>query len=150
MSTALNRDKWIPWYFVLFFAVVASVNAVMVTLAIRSYSGTVTEHPYEKGLAYNQVIAAADAQEKLGWKSEIGYEGGMLNFVLRDKAGARLTPTQAVASITRPTARGMDFTLPLKSAATPVTFPAHGVWEVRVDAEYDGHRYQHTRRIVVP
>lgn len=74
MSALTKRDKLIPWYFVLFFVVIGAVNAVMVTLAVRTHTGTVTDHPYEKGLAYNKVVDAANAQEKLGWKSDIRFE----------------------------------------------------------------------------
>lgn len=150
MSTVLKRDKWIPWYFVLFFVVVAAVNAVMVTLALRSYSGTVTDHPYEKGLAYNKVVAAANEQDALGWKAGILYKQGKLHYVLQDKNGIVLKPDMVEASISRPTQRGLDFALPLAGEATQVDFPEKGVWEVRVDALYQGKHHQHMQRIVVP
>ena len=120
MSTLQQRDKWIPWYFVLFFVVVAAVNAVMVTLAVRTHTGTVTDHPYEKGLAYNQVVDAANAQDKLGWKSDIRFEHpspseggsasirGTLHVTLRDRSGHTLTPEKATATFTRPTQAGHD------------------------------------------
>lgn len=151
MSTIMEkRDRIIPWYFVMFFVVIAAVNAVMVTLAIRTHTGTVTEHPYEKGLAYNQTISAEEQQEKLGWKGTIIYENGMLDFTLLDKNRATISPEKATATITRPTQAGMDFTLPLNAQKTPITFPARGLWEVRVDAVSNGVHYQQSKRIVVP
>jgi nitrogen fixation protein FixH len=136
-------------YFVAFFGLIAAVNAAMVTMAIRTHSGVVTEHPYEKGLAYNTVVRAEEAQEALGWKASVSHEKGMLKFVLRDKQGAVLAPEKAVATVTRPTQSGMDFSVTLTGEATPITFPAQGLWEVRGDATHGGTSFQKSQRIVV-
>ena len=141
--------KRVGWYFVAFFGLIAAVNAVMMTLAIRTHSGIVTEHPYEKGLAYNQVVAAKQKQEALGWKGSINYKNGLLSFDLHDKNNNIITPEKTTAIITRPTQQGMDFTVELKGAKTPVSFPENGLWEVRVDAEHEGVHYQQSKRIVV-
>ncbi len=142
-----GRRVW--WYFVAFFGLVVSVNAVMVTLAIRTHSGIVTEHPYEKGLAYNQVVEAEKQQEALGWKGIINYKNNALFFDLRDQNNQAITPERTTATITRPTQQGMDFTIELKNTETPVDFPAKGLWEVRVDAVHEGVHYQQSKRIVV-
>ncbi len=148
MSTLSRRDRLIPWYFVLFFVVIATVDGVMVTLAVRTHTGIVTEHPYEKGLAYNQVVAAANAQEKLGWKSDIAYRDGTLHFTLNDRTGAPLHPQKAAATFTRPTQAGHDFTVTLQGTDTPVTLPEPGLWEVRIDTTTQDVHYQKTQRIV--
>lgn len=143
-----GRRVW--WYFVAFFGVIAAVNATMVTIAIRTHSGVVTEHPYEKGLAYNAVVDAEKKQEALGWKSRITYENAALHFTVWDKNNQPLTPDSAKATITRPTQQGMDFKSDLTGESTPITFPAPGLWEVRVDAVHAGAHYQQSQRIVVP
>ncbi len=61
--------------FIGFFVVVASVNAVMVTSAVRTFSGVETENAYKAGLAFNESIAAAGAQDALGWRVEIAPHG---------------------------------------------------------------------------
>lgn len=149
-----GRRVW--WYFVAFFGFVAVVNAGMVTLAIRTHSGVVTEHPYEKGLTYNQVVEAEEKQESLGWKATIALHPSeenqnlaMLSFELRNRDGVLLEPDKAIASITRPMRQGMDFEVLLKGLETPVEFPANGLWEIRVDAVYEGVHFQRTQRIVV-
>jgi nitrogen fixation protein FixH len=141
--------KRVAFYFILFFGFVASVNAVMMTLAIRTHSGVVTDHPYEKGLAYNQVVEAEKKQKELGWVGEIRYNDSALTFILKDKNGAVITPAQITATITRPAQQGMDFKVELKGDETPVAFPAKGVWHVRVDAVVDDKNYQKSKRIIV-
>ena len=141
--------KRVFWHFVAFFGLIAAVNALMMTLAIRTHSGVVTDHAYEKGLAYNQVIKAEERQAKRGWKGTIDYAQGTLRFTLHDKNHAPLIPDTAVATITRPTEKGMDFTATLHDAHTAVDFPAKGVWDVRVDAMVGQIPFQHTQRIIV-
>ena len=142
-----GRRVW--WYFVAFFGFVAAVNAVMVILAIRTHSGVVTEHPYEKGLAYNQVVEAEEAQDKLGWKGTINYKDGVLHFDLRDKKNQPINPDKPTATVTRPTQSGMDFMVELSGAETRVSFPEKGLWEVRINASVGDKKYQQSKRIVV-
>lgn len=136
--------------FVLFFGTIIAVNALMATLAVRTQSGLVTDHAYEKGLAYNTVVTAEKAQEALGWKSDVTYENGSLGFVLYDKAGKKLAYESATATITRPTQQGMDFTVSLPaSGSAAADFPAKGLWHVEVDALYHGTSYQYSTRLIV-
>lgn len=142
-----GRRIW--WYFAAFFGFIVAVNAVMVTLALRTHSGIVTEHPYEKGLAYNQVVEAEKKQGMLGWKGIIQYKNGVLRFALHDKNHQPLAWEKATATITRPTQQGMDFRIALKGAETPVDFPANGLWDIQVDAAHEGVHYQQRKRMVI-
>jgi nitrogen fixation protein FixH len=143
-----GRHVW--WYFVAFFGFVVTVNVAMVTIALRTHSGLVTDHPYEKGLSYNKVVEAERKQQSLGWKGTVEYKNGALHFLLRDKNDQALIADNATASFTRPTQQGMDFAVELKGAETAIEFPAKGVWEVRVDTEVGDTHYQQIKRIIVP
>jgi nitrogen fixation protein FixH len=83
-STAAARGRWIPWIFVGGMLTVFLVNAVLVFFAMSSWSGIATDRPFERGLAYNRLLAAAAAEEALGWKAEIAYRDGGLTVLLRD------------------------------------------------------------------
>jgi nitrogen fixation protein FixH len=54
--------------FVGFFAVVATVNAIMIRAAVTTFAGTETASAYKAGLAYKAEEAAASAQAKLNWQ----------------------------------------------------------------------------------
>jgi nitrogen fixation protein FixH len=151
MSSATPfRDRIIPWYFVAFFLVVFTVDGIMATLAIRGNPGVVTDHAYEKGLAYNSAVRAQQQQEARGWKSEIALEGALLHVTLRDAAGAVLVPQQLTARFIRPTSTGMDFEVTMQQGKAMIDFPAPGLWEVRIHARVDGVAYQQSKRLVVP
>jgi nitrogen fixation protein FixH len=137
------------WYFFAFFGLIAGVNAVMITLALRTHSGVVSEHPYEAGLAYNRVVAAEQKQEALGWKGTIRYDKCILHFDVRGQHNGLITPDTATATFTRPTQAGMDFSIPLQGSDTPITFPAKGAWEVQIDAVSQGVHYQKRQRMMV-
>lgn len=155
MTTATPlRDRLIPWYFVAFFAIIFLVDGVMVTLALRDYGGTVTEHPYEKGLAYNEVVKAEAAQAALGWQGGIEFLKGTLTFALWDRDNHPVSLDQVTVRFSRPAQVGRDFDVSLrqtmpgvwKAKANP---PLPGLWEVRVYARHGNHRYQQSKRIVV-
>ena len=152
-------DKWIPWFFVMFFAVIAVIDGVMVTIAVETQPGVVTEHAYEHGLEYDKTIAAEKAQEALGWHSAVALKGDknapVLAFSLRDKDNAGLEGAHARAHIIRPVQDGYDFDLALVENGSgvysaPVSFPLSGQWHIRVDVEWQDHQYQHNQTIIVP
>jgi nitrogen fixation protein FixH len=155
-TTTPLKGKTIFLYFLAFFGFIAIVNAGMITLALRTHTGTVTDHPYEKGLAYNEVVNAEVAQEKLGWKGEIilrrfseKENSFRLEFSLKDKNDNRITPTKVTARISRPTQAGMDFDVELDNSEAHISFPEKGSWEVRIFAEVVDKKYQQSKRIVV-
>ena len=54
-----------------FFAVIIFVNAIFLTLALRSYPGEHEAKSYMQGLNYNERLAARERQAALGWTMEI-------------------------------------------------------------------------------
>lgn len=152
-------DKWIPWYFFAFFTVLVLVLVPMCVIAVRTNSGVVTENAYEKGLAYNKTIDAAQQLASLGWGSDVtaaittpGY--ATVTFKLHDGKGAPIANATAKASLFRITQSGMDQSADMtpgdKGTYTAVLdLPAPGLWEVRVAAHANGYDYQTAKRIVL-
>lgn len=148
-------DKWIPWMFVLFFVVIAVLDGIFVTLAVRTHTGTVSDRAYEDGLAYNDTLDRAEKMAALGWSADIALDGGALVLTLKDKDGAPLDGAEAVAKLTRPVQDGIDFETVLQGVGSgvyraPVSFPLPGQWQVRIFASWQGRLYQHSRTIMVP
>lgn len=143
-----KSDRFIPWYFVLFFLVIFIVDGAMVTVAVSTQTGVVTQHPYEQGLAYNEVVEAEKKQKELGWKGDISYHNKQISFVLRDKLGKKIKPDKITATLTRPTQAGMDFFVELTNNTVNIDFPVKGLWEVRIYATKGDKHYQQAKRIV--
>ena len=148
------RDRLIPWMFVLFFLVVGAVDAVMVTIAVRTNTGLVTEKAYEKGLAYNDNLAAAAAQESWGWRTRAAIDGGRFVFNINDKDGKPLRAANVQVRITRPVSAGHDFNLSLVeqadgSYAKQANFPMKGEWQAKVFVKWQDKQYQSTHMLMV-
>ena len=151
-----KSDRFIPWYFVGFFALLFMFDGVFVYLATSTHTGVVTEQAYQKGIDYNETIAAADARDALGWRSEITYStDGQLNFSVQGETVGMISGANVVAEMTRPTHNGVDFDQPLQEIApgiyqAPVEFPLDGVWDVRIYVTWQQKQFQTAQRIIVP
>jgi nitrogen fixation protein FixH len=59
---------------VAFFGVVIAVNLTMATLASRSFGGTVVDNSYVASQRYNQWLAKAREQDRLGWNTPVSLD----------------------------------------------------------------------------
>lgn len=149
-----KSDKYIPWLFVLFFAVIAVVDGFFVTMAVRTHTGVVTDRPYERGLAYNETLAAARAQKDMGWRGTIVLDGGDVVFTLKDEQGKPIDNADVAMQMTRPIPAGYDFDVPMHGEGqgryrASVTFPLIGQWEARAFATWRDQQYQSATMLMV-
>lgn len=101
MSTE-RKSGWIPWVFVGGMGVVVAVNAVLITRAVGTFTGVTTGRAYDRGRAYNDVLAEAARQEALGWRAAISQpRGGELLVSITDRDGAGV-PGLLQAELLRP------------------------------------------------
>lgn len=147
-------DKYIPWLFVLFFITFMIVDAIMVTLAVRTQTGLVTEQAYEKGLSYNDTLDAAAEQESWGWQDTISVNDGNILYVLKNEHDMPVTEAIVTADFIRPVKDGYDFKVPLTQNSqghyqTNVSFPLKGEWGVRVKAKWNNKQYQSYETFII-
>ncbi len=133
------KDKWIPRYFVMFFAVIAVLDGIFVYLAVSTQTGIVTEQPYEKGLAFNKTLEEARAQPDL--EHQASYTEGILRWILP------LEQASVTASIIRPVQDGYDFSVALKHVGNGVyevkpELPFPGAWTAKLKATWDNQKFQ--------
>ena len=72
-----------------FFGIVMAVNAVFISLALKSNPGVVTKDYYERGIHFNDTLEQANYQKELGWTGELdaSYSASRIVYQLRDKDG---------------------------------------------------------------
>ncbi len=146
-------DKWIPWYFVLFFAVFIFLDAIFVYLAVSTHTGVVTDKAYEKGLAYDTLLKDSRLQKESGVQHEVSYQAPMLLLTLKDKDGNPIEAAKVTAKMIRPVQAGYDFELiltPVDSGvyAAELQAPLPGAWTAKMEAQWDGQSYRTTYRFV--
>lgn len=159
-----KRGAWYPWIFVGMFAVVIGVNAALAYFATSTFNGLQTEGAYEKGLAYNQALAGAAAQEKLGWavRADVaatapaeGRHGGAVTVQVHDRDGKPVDGLEVFAVFSRPTQAGLDSRVPLARSADgrfvgDVALPLPGQWDMLVVANRGTESYQLSQRVMLP
>jgi nitrogen fixation protein FixH len=137
-----------------FFGVMCSANAVFVYYALHTYSGTVTDKSYEKGLAYNKVIEEAAEQDKLGITSKGLYQDGKFIFTFFDKNNTPVSGADVNARFIRAVKEGSDFTLKLQDKGngryeSVVDAPYPGLWTVRTEVKWNGNQYSASHKIIL-
>jgi nitrogen fixation protein FixH len=154
---------WYPWIFVVGMLLVIVVNVGMAAYAIGTFPGLETEDAYRKGLAYNETIAAARAQDQRGWRIDLRFtpsadpsgHGGDLGVAIVDRTGDPVRGLEVKADLIRPTRAGADMSLMLGERAAglygaAIAAPLPGQWDARIVARRGQDEFQTTRRIIVP
>ncbi len=152
-------DRWIPFVFLAGFLVVLAANATLVIVALNSWSGLTTERSYAQGLDYNQTLAAARAQEALGWQAELTVEAqgprrAEVHFSLTDRHGRPVKVESVRARFVRPTQSGQDVDITLTTRGGTdyrgeAELPLPGLWDLHVLAIKGEERFGMTERVVL-
>jgi nitrogen fixation protein FixH len=152
-----GRDRWIPWAFVAFFGVVLAANGAMIWIAFATWTGLQTEGAYQKGLAYNRTLAAAKAQEELGWRVDLSVTatgGRFAEFELKlaDRNGNLIQDAWVTAVFVRPTHAGHDLEVAMPhihagAYGAKAALPFPGVWELHLSVESGDDTYRMRQRI---
>jgi len=133
-----------------FFAVVISVNIVMMRLAITTLPGTEVDSAYSASLAYQREIDAARQQNERDWQVQAHIDrrpDGRAAIALeaRDHAGAPLTALNFLARLERPIDRRADRAIEI-SETGPGSYRgraegvAAGQWDLVIEGDADGRR----------
>lgn len=153
-TTTVGRGRYIPWLFVAGFAIVFAVNGTMIGVAVGSFSGLYTPKPRDRGLHYNEVIAAQQARDALGWRVEPIWRPGRddLEIAVFDRAGQPLAGAQVAVALVRPAEKGAVVGVAMEAVdigrhAGHVALPARGNWDVDISVEQGGQRFAQTRRM---
>jgi nitrogen fixation protein FixH len=164
--STLQRSRWIPWVYVGGMAVVIVVNAVMVTAALQSWSGLVVARPFERGLHYNEMLAAQQRQDALGWTVRIEYLPdpaplqGRIAVTALDRTGQSLPALAVSGYLVRPIEALPSLPLNFQSvddgqknqaqAEASISPPKPGQWEARITVQSGEDRFIATSRVIVP
>lgn len=87
------RGVHVLWMMIGFFALIIGVDAVFITLAVRSHPGEQVRNSYVLGLEYNKELARQSEQRELGWSVQAGLADDGTTFLvqLTDASGTPLS-----------------------------------------------------------
>lgn len=159
-SLPKKSDKWIPFYFVIFFFVIFLVDGTFVTTAITTQTGMVTKDPYEKGLSYNKILIAAQKQNQIHFNQKASYTDNVLSWKLSLENGNSINDAIVTAHFYRPAKDGDDFDIVLTRKDTGIyearpQFSHPGLWIGRLEAQWQNLQsetlsYKTTLEIMAP
>lgn len=109
---------------VAFFGVIGSVNAYMITMALKTLPGVEAKSAYEQSQKFNKGLEALAEQNRKGWQVDV-VTGGLkhgtpLTVQVRDNTGAAILGMKVIAKLQRPTNASLDHTLDLREIGSGV------------------------------
>jgi nitrogen fixation protein FixH len=143
---------------IIIFAVITAVLAVggSIYVGVRTFDDTVTENPYEEGLAWDDMHRK---KESLGWQVRIENSTlvtGDNDMVIsvKDKYGKPLADAGISLIMSRPGTSENDkyfYNVKFKDGLyrSSVNFPLYGYWSVRIEISQEGERIPYEKRIYV-
>lgn len=156
-----RRRSWIPYAFIGFFVVVVAVNAIMLTVAIDTFSGIETKSHYIRGLEYNQNLQAVAEQQARGWRAEprifdtpdaLAAMAWPVKLDLADRDGRPLTGAKVDLRFVRPTSDDADRDILLQETAPGhyeglAELPMIGQWDMRLLVWHPDGTWQSVDRV---
>jgi nitrogen fixation protein FixH len=125
-------------------------------IGVKSFDGIVTEHPYEKGLLWDETERK---RSKLGWRVEIlnrEFITGDNNVVISvlDKNNMPLTLTNAALHVSRPATatsnKNFDIILIRDGMfSARLNFPQFGYWDIGINISSGGESLLFEKRVFV-
>ncbi|MBY0621037.1 FixH family protein [Sphingomonas ursincola] len=88
-----------------FFVIVMAVNFAMARFALSSFGGTVVDNSYVASQHYNELLAKAEAQDRLGWQPSVWLDRTRHVRVTLAHQDAKLLIESAKAMIHHPLGR---------------------------------------------
>lgn len=156
-SVAGRRSRWIPWAFAGSFALVLGANVILVVEASRSWTGTVTETPFDTGNDYNRVIAETEKEAKLGWTVEAKatkLTDRQIRIEVTVGGPDYDEGTRVEATLLRPI--GMHAPVPIAlgravngAMQADIKIPELGNWDLHLVIHDDGREFHTTRRLFI-
>ncbi len=146
--------------FAAFFGTVAAADAVLVTSALRTWSGLEEPSPYQASQRYNAELARARAQDGLGWRldataARLPDGGAAITARLATRDGLPLAGRAVRARLERPTDKRQDRAADLAEGGAGA-YAAHaaavppGQWNLVVEVlGEDGVAFRRRHRIVL-
>ena len=138
--------------FFLFFGFIIGVNSIFIYYALGTHPGVITQHPYEKGLKFDETINKAKNQPDI--KNTVTYNNGILIWILNDIDGTNIDHAKVTVRMVRPIKDGDDKTLTLNYVGngqyeTALDLPVKGQWQALLKAQWDSKEFQTKHEILI-
>ncbi len=128
-----------------FFLVIVVVNAIFITLAVRSFPGEQEEKSYLQGLRFNDTLKARAEQAAYGWtveieKAALSDDTARIELAFKNEAGEPIYDLEITGVISRPADDDYDQPVVFSHLnggryETAIDSMAAGAWRLKANAE---------------
>lgn len=129
-----------------FFGIVIAVNIYMAKIAVGTFGGTVVDNSYVASQQYNDWLAEADKQAKLGWDVEAARTAdGKIQLMIDDNGDPGLNFTvvaQAEHPLGRAPAQQLQFVSQGDGSYLSAASLPSGRWLLRIEVRRAGERFR--------
>ena len=106
MAPGFREDRVIPGLFIAFFVALACLEAGLIAVSVRCFTGLSESDPYRRGLTYNRTLEARARDLALGLRVDISYAptgplSGDVAIAVRDNGDAPLASPVITAAAHR-------------------------------------------------
>lgn len=137
-----------------FFALVIGVNAVFITQAFRTFRGEDVPRSYMQGVAYNETLAAREAQAALGWSAIADVDAGSVRLTIVDAADTPVSGLALSGRMRHPADANRDILLDFVETGPGEYSAAHaaasGSWRLVAVASGEGPPFEIGHRVWLP
>lgn len=151
----LTNGKFTGWHMtailVVFFGIVMAVNFYMARMAIGSFGGTVVDNSYVASQNYNRWLAAAEKQDKLGWKVKTTMTDDRFVVIDVQQNGQPLQGVTAIGDALHPLGRAVDQPIAFKvmpdgTLRSTTKLPV-GRWNVQISLRESSDIYRFVEQL---
>jgi len=152
-----RRSLWIPWAFAGSFVVVLGANVALVVESARSWTGVVTETPFDTGNDYNRVIEQTQKEASFGWRIQaeaVRVEGDLIRISVVVDSEPAAPVTDIAGTLLRPIGLYAPVPIDLKRIApghfeAEIKLPDAGNWDLHLVIRGNEGQLHTTRRLFV-
>lgn len=146
--------RWFPWAMVGCLLVVVAVNGVLAWAALTSFPGKAVDDDFGISNRYDQIIAQAEQQAKLGWSVETTMDAGRPVIRLTAKDGTPLDGAVISAVTQRPLGPPQTVAQHFQAIGpgryrVDVALSQPGNWDMMLRVAVRGQKLSVTRRVVL-
>lgn len=127
-----------------FFAIVIAVNVTMARFALSTFGGTVVDNSYVASQHYNDLLAQAEVQDRLGWTQDVWLDGARRMHVTLQQDGVSLALSATTAIVSHPLgtvpSQALDMVGDGRGGMVSTGPLAPGRWRVDLIVHHDGQQ----------
>jgi len=151
-TTGQMTGRKLLFIMIAFFGVIIAVNLTLTVFALNTDTGLVVRNSYVASQDFNRMQSAANEQEKLGWRMDIGRTAGALKIEATGSDGTDLAGLTIKGTAGRPVSDFQDRELTfVETSPGSYSAPAElgpGDWQVDVTArDAEGNSFRRIYRI---